>query len=53
MTNAALAEAIAGTARNPIGLATLDTPYSDSEKEELRQFCNTLLGLVLVLRAPI
>lgn len=46
VSNVDLASAIAGTARNPTGLATLATPYADPASEELRQFCNTLLNLL-------
>lgn len=49
VTNAALNDAIAGTARNPTGLSTLDTPYADPASEELRVAYNTLLTAVLRL----
>lgn len=51
VTNATLAGAIAGTARNPVGLAALDTPFADPDAESLRVFCNTLLGLLF--RPPV
>lgn len=47
VTNAALAGAIAGTARNPTGLATLDTPFADPDAEALRVAHNALLGVLL------
>lgn len=44
VTNAALVEAIAGTARNPVGLPSLGTPFADPDAESLRQFCLALAG---------
>lgn len=44
VTNMALNLAIAGTARNPIGVATLDTPYGDPASAELRTKLNELIG---------
>ncbi len=51
VTNMTLASAIAGTARNPTGIPTLDTPFADPDAEALRQFCNTLL--TALFRAPV
>lgn len=50
VTFMALDEAIANTARNPVGLATLDTPYGDPASEELRVAHNLLL--TTLFRAP-
>ena len=50
VTNAALAEAIAGTARNPTDLPALDTPFADPEAESLRLFCVALA--TKLFRAP-
>lgn len=51
VTNATLAGAIAGTARNPIGLTTLDTPFADPDAEALRVAYNTLL--TTIFRPPV
>ncbi len=51
VSNADLAGAVAGTARNPIGVAKLDTPYVDPNAEELRLAHNAMLAALF--RAPI
>ncbi|MEQ1858387.1 MAG: hypothetical protein ABMA13_00465, partial [Chthoniobacteraceae bacterium] len=51
VSRADLDDAIAGTARNPTGLATLDAPYADPASEELRVAHNALL--TLLFRAPV
>lgn len=51
VTFASLNEALAGTARNPVGLTTLDTAFADPDAESLRQAYNLLLGTLF--RAPI
>lgn len=51
VTNAALNDAIAGTARNPVGLTTLDTPYADPASEELRAAHNALFNALF--RPPV
>ena len=43
VTNTALAAAIAGTSNTTNGVATLDTAFSDPDKEELRQKINELI----------
>lgn len=50
VTNAALAEAIANTARNPVGLPALDGPYADPNAESLRQYC--VLLTAALFRSP-
>ena len=50
VTNAALNDAIAGTARNPTDLSTLDTPFADPDSESLRLAYNALLNKLF--RAP-
>ncbi len=44
MTNATLASAIGGTARNPTGEVTLNTPFADPDTETLRQAFNAMLA---------
>jgi len=44
VTSQQLTDAIAGTARNPTYIGTLDTPYDDPEKEAMRQKINELIN---------
>lgn len=45
VTTAALNAAIAGTARNLVGVSTLDTPFADPDAESLRVAFNQLVNV--------